>query len=204
MLVGESACLLRGQISGASEFVTKVAAAIAIDIDVPVNVALETLEEIVKKSIAVGLQVSIKHVVKLVVFEVGHGQNVRRLRSAQRKRYGVAYEIIVASSLEADVLVLKADHIAAPGTSEWRMFLQTLSAHDGVGEIHGVMQKVVARKFRDEVWVYGVVKQDRREESEWVTSGLSVIIAVLTCVIVCMVFVCLCMSFFASKRLSES
>lgn len=162
--VGDSVCLPQDRREGVA-LVMKIAATLRVTIDFGFSVALEEMEKFLQMSIADSLNVSIEHVVKHVVLEIGQDQGVRRLAPAQRTQYKVAYEILPPSFVDVEVLVRKANLIARPSTMESQVFQQTLKGQPGIEEVHMVLEEVAARKFEDEVVGNASLKEDRAATS---------------------------------------
>jgi len=115
------------------------------------------LEIMFKKAIAGALVVSIEHVVKLVVKEIGMNTTAsnpissnatngsRRLLSNQTKRYEVSFSVMVPSSMNPSEVVARANDIVAPGSAAAIAFQQALEA---TGEVVKVGQIVLTVPFR--------------------------------------------------------
>merc|ERR1711959_626828 len=126
--------------------VVKVQGTMEVEIDVQSIFTQEVAEEMFKGGIANALEVPTENVVKLSVSEIGQGPGLRRLQSIQTKRYEVSFGIILASTMDADVVVEKANRIAVPGTAESLIFRQVLTATNGVVQVRQIAMKVPAHK----------------------------------------------------------
>merc|ERR1712093_465417 len=116
------------------------------------------------KALSNALGVPLKNVVKLLVLlvsEFGSGNRLRRLQPSCSLgpesglwdaclKYEIAYEVIVPSSMDPDLVVEKADRIAEWGTAESQVFRQELEATDGVVQARKVQTKISAHIVKDE------------------------------------------------------
>lgn len=182
---------------------TKIASTLEVEIDVLVGIGFEEVIEFFKKSIVVALEVSAEQVARFEVREMGQGNSGRRLRSIRMVRYEISYEIIAASSRDADALLEMAKAMTTPSTTLSQVFWQALSAQ--VPKVHKVLLKLPVRMFLDEIAIVGQVAQDPAESPEWTSTTT---VAILTCVIflcvVCVVMVCLRTLYVIRKRFTES
>jgi len=151
--------------------VTKVAGTIKVVIEIQDNMTQEVLETMFKKGIAQALSVSIEDVVKLTVSEVGQG---RRLLSNQAKQYEVSYEIIAPTSMDADLLVEKANRITEANSTESQAFRQVLIAQDGVSKVLDVTVLIAAYKFEEQITTTASSKS--KEPQSGMSGGVIVLI----------------------------
>jgi len=159
--------------------VTKVAGTMKVEIDVQDNVKAEVLEAVFRRGIADALKISIEHVAKLNVVEIGQGSGSRRLQSTQVKQYEVSYEVISPSSVDPAVVVEKANRITEASTVESQVFRQVLSAQDGVSQVKQVVPKVVAYKFEEEITTPSAVVGPNKNDTSGMSAGLIILIVFL-------------------------
>jgi len=123
-------------------------------------------------------------VAKLIASEIESRPGLRRLQSAQTKRYDVAYEVIVPNNMDADTLVEKMNSIAVPGSSQSQAFRKALTSTDGVAQVGQIIVKMPARKFEESATTSpGRKPQEEGEEgSSWkslVIGSVAIIMALL-------------------------
>jgi len=151
-----------------------------VEIDVQDNVTAEVLETVFRRGIADALNISIEHVVKLNVVEIGQGSGSRRLQSTQVKQYEVSYEVILPSSMDPAVVVEKANRITEASTVESQVFRQVLSAQDGVSQVKQVVPKVVPYKFEEEITATpSAAVGPNKNDSSGMSAGLIILIVFL-------------------------
>lgn len=165
----------------------KVVGTIQVDMDVQGTLAPEVVKPMFKRGIADAVGIPIVYVEKLVASEIQQGSGLRRLQPIQTKRYEVSYEIRVPSSMDADLVVEKANRIAEPDTAEAQLFRQVLTATPGVAQVRQIVLKIPARKIEDEttsVDPHTQANQDKDNKS-WkglVIGGIAIFMAVLCCI----------------------
>jgi len=102
--------------------------------------------------------------------EIGTRPGLRRLQSSQTKRYDVAYEVLVPSSMDADALVAKMNRIAVPGSSESQAFRQVLTSTDGIARVGQIVAKIPAYKVEENATTpLGSEPEPLEEENSWTT-----------------------------------
>jgi hypothetical protein len=154
VFIGQSVCVsLADGSSAATQTVTKIASTMEVEIETQAVISQQVIEDTIKRGIAEALVIPIRNVVKLAVVEISQDAGKRRLRSAQVKKYEVAYEIIPPSSMNPDLVVQKANAIFVPNTAESITFRLVLQAQQGVAQIHEIMPTIPVRKFEDEMLV---------------------------------------------------
>merc|ERR1711939_372228 len=107
------------------------------------------VEAMFKRAIADALGVTIEHVVKLTVTEIGQGSGLRRLQAMQTKRYEVSYEISLPSSMDPADAVKKANRISLQSSAESQAFRQVLTTTDGVAQVHHILPVIPAHTMQE-------------------------------------------------------
>merc|ERR1712072_1506660 len=83
----------------------KLAGTMEVEIAVQGILSQDALEQMFRKALANALGVPLMHVVKRSVSEFGSGKGLRRLQPARTRQYEIAYEVIVPSSMDPDLVV---------------------------------------------------------------------------------------------------
>jgi hypothetical protein len=158
-----------------------VAGTLEVEIDVRGNLSQEVLQDMFKRAIASAVEVPLGFVMKLEVTEIEQGSGSRRLQSIETKRYEVAYEVIVASDMDPNDVVEKANRIAVPGTAESQLFRDVLMATDGVERVGKIVAKIPAYKVSDEASSLppSTPKNQKEDEKPWKSLAIGAIAIVL-------------------------
>jgi len=149
MVVGESVCVTSLQ-SALVSVVTKVAGTMEVELDLEAEPVQEELLRMFQSGIASALSIPIAHMAKLVVSKALQDQG-RRLRVNETIWYDVVFEVIVPDSMDADVVVAKANNITRPDTAEAQVFQTVLTGKFGVSQVRQILPKIPAFKFEDEI-----------------------------------------------------
>lgn len=196
-----------------------VAGTLEVELVLQGEITPKALINMFKKAIASALTVSIEHVVKLVVKEIGIASTTvrattvntttsnttasnatngsRRLQSNQTKRYEVSYEVMVPSSMNPAEVMARANAIAAPGSAASIAFQQVLEATDGVMEVGEIVSTVPARQVSGKQT--GKTPPTDEEEQSWTTvviTSIAIFMVVVSCGSAALVF--------KRKRLSDA
>lgn len=196
-----------------------VAGTLEVELVLQGKITPKALINMFKKAIASALTVSIEHVVKLVVKEIGIASTTvrattvntttsnttasnatngsRRLQSNQTKRYEVSYEVMVPSSMNPAEVMSRANAIAAPGSAASIAFQQALEATDGVMEVGKIVSTVPARQVSGKQT--GKTPPTDEEEQSWTTvviTSIAIFMVVVSCGSAALVF--------KRKRLSDA
>jgi len=115
-----------------------------VEIYVQGEISQDALERMFQRALANSLDVPIHHIVTLFVrlSSRGSGPGLRRLQSLLARQYEIAYEVIVPSSEDPNLVMEKANRIAVAGSAESQVFRQELIATDGVEQVRQVVMKV--------------------------------------------------------------
>merc|ERR1712176_166811 len=183
---GNSFCVARSEVVSV-ELVTKVAATMEIDLDIDAEIPEEEVVDMFKRAIANSLGISIDDVVKLII-EVLEGPGLRRLQSAESKRYAVSYEVVTPKSLDPEVVVAKVNSITEAGSVEAQTFRQVLTETPGVGEVRQVVPKLAAFAFEDQAETSDVSTTAQPFQAEMSTSW-GVVILIVFLGVFCLVVV---------------
>jgi len=168
-----------------------------VEIDMKVAFDSQKLLKMFKAAIASALDVSLEHVVKLSLKEIGQDSGARRLQATHTKRYEVRYEVIPPSSADVDMIVAKANLISTSGSSESKLFRQALEAVDGVVQVGQILTKVAAHKVEDGTTPAPVPTPELEDEDSDKISWVSLIIG---SIVVCLMVLCLITSVIFIKR----
>jgi len=174
----------------------KVAGTMEVEMDVQDDVTQELLEETFKKGIANVLNISVEHVVKLIVSEIGQNSGSRRLQSVRTKKYEVSYEVIPPSSMDPQALTNKASRITDASTSESQVFRQILLSQDGVSQISQVVPKIAAYIFEEEI---PTIVPGTEPESSGMSAGIVVLIILL---VILFVMLAIASAFWIRRRMA--
>lgn len=145
------------------------------------------------RAIASAVDLPVESVVKLEASEIEEGSGSRRLQSLptsiQSKYYVVAYEIMVPSYMDPDLVVGKANRIATPGTSESLLFRDVLIATEGVANVGKIVSKIPAYSYKVDDTTATVspstAKDQEEDEKSW--TALIVGAVTLSLVLLCLV-----------------
>merc|ERR1712070_603652 len=165
----------------------KVAGKMEVEIIVSGAMNQTVVEDMFRRAISKALDVAAEDIVKLAVVGISTGS--RRLQSNQTMRYEVSYEVLVPSSLDAAVVVAKANRIADAGSAESLVFQQVLTDTDGVAGVRNIEMKEPASVYEVTTTTVatniGHVKKDSDENKRWralVVGGVTILV-VLICLI---------------------
>jgi len=175
--VGESACLMLPQ-DAIVEVVTKVAGTLEVEVSLDGDVSQDVLEHTFREGIADAIGVSIEDVSKLTVTEIVQGQGSRRLQAMQVKRYEVSYEVLLRSSIGADVALERANLLLEPSSEESQVFRQALEETSGVAEVGEIEATVLPRTFEDQSITSALHNQTAEQEYQG-SAGLSLAAAII-------------------------
>jgi hypothetical protein len=165
----------------------KVAGKMEVEIIVSGAMNQTVVEDMFRRAISKALDVAAEDIVKLAVVGISTGS--RRLQSNQTMRYEVSYEVLVPSSLDAAVVVAKANRIADAGSAESLVFQQVLTDTNGVAGVRNIEMKEPASVYEVTTTTVatniGHVKKDSDENKRWralVVGGVTILV-VLICLI---------------------
>lgn len=165
----------------------KVAGKMEVEIIVSGAMNQTVVEDMFRRAISKALDVAVEDIVKLAV--VGISTESRRLLSNQTMRYEVSYEVLVPGSLDAAVVVAKANRIAEAGSTESLVFQQVLTDTDGVAEVRNIVLKEPATAFEVKPTTVptdiGQVKTESDDGKRWKALAIAgvAILVVLICLI---------------------
>jgi hypothetical protein len=184
MVVGKSICVASSQMALVS-VVAKVAGTMEVELDLGAEPVQEELFRMFRNGIASALAVPVKHMAKLAVSETLQDQGRRLLPVSEARWYDVAFEVIIPDSMDADVVVAKANNITRPYTAEAQIFRTVLMGTSGVAKVRQVLPKIPAFKFEDEVAGVATSSTSQAQAEPSVSWVLVVVIVFLG--ILCMV-----------------
>jgi len=155
-------------------------------VEVTCDCSQETLEQLFRKALANALDVPLKQVVKLLVSEIGSGKGLRRLQPARTRQYEIAYEVVVPSSMDPDLVVGKANRITVAGSAESQVFRQELMATDCLSKVHQVVMKIPAHIVKDEtITASPNVQADQDNDTTTASWLFAILMVVLGCLVAC-------------------
>jgi hypothetical protein len=185
---------------------TIVAGTLEVEIDVRGNLSQQVLQDMFQRAIASAVEVLPDFVMKVEVTEIEQGSGSRRLQSIETKRYEVAYQVVVASHMDPNDVVEKANRIAVPGTAESQLFRDALMATDGVERVGKIAAKIAAYKVGDEASTLppSTPKNQAKDEKPWKSLAIGAIAIVLGLSCLAITSAILIKRKFASSELGES
>jgi len=145
-----------------------------VEIEFQGTLADDVVNYMFKRGIADALEVSIEYVVELKVSEIALGGGLRRLQSVQAKRYVVSYTILLPESVDADVVVAKANRIAMTSSAESQVFQQALTATKGVAQVRYIKSKKPAHKIGNGTTSTSPHSQAEQDQNETLQMSLAI------------------------------
>jgi len=149
--------------------VTTVAGTLEVEVDVRGMISQELLVDMFKRGIASAIEVPVEFVVKLEMIEIAQGSRLRRLQSVHTKRYDIAYEVVVPSDMDVDVVLAKANRIAVPDASESHLFRDVLMSTIFVEQVGTIASKIPAFKVGNQASTTApsTPKDKDKDEMSW-------------------------------------
>jgi hypothetical protein len=181
---GKSYCVARSEAVDVAT-VTKVAGTMEIDLDIDAEVPEDEVVDMFIRAIADSLGISKDDVVKLII-KVVEGSGLRRLQTAESKRYEVSYEVVTPKSVDPEVVVTKVNSITEPGSVEAQTFRQVLTETPGVGEVRQVVPKISAFTFEDQAETNDVSTTAQPFQAE-VSTSWGIVVLIVFLVVLCLV-----------------